>query len=342
MISTDTYKTEKVRRIDIIDALKGYSIFTIMIFHYLEFLNLPFPINKVIFFGGSGVHMFVLLSGLGLYYSHLNKPLSYAVFFRKRFFKIYIPYVFVVLISAIISTIVPIYYNSMYALGGHIFLYKMFDESIMRSYGYQLWFISMILQIYFVFYIIIWLKVRLKNKWFFLSGLIISFIWSLLVYATDNENERVWNSFFLQYYWEFALGMIIGEKLSKNQKIVNKEINNGFLFMIGLINCLLYALLALKGGAIGRLFNDYFALIGYSLLAIWLFNLNVRPLNRFFLYIGSISLPIYLLHILLLFTVSKLIDIRPELQIFLCLVLIFPLSALYQKGINRFFKIAKI
>ena len=138
-----------MKKIEIIEFLKGYSIFTIVIFHLLQEVSLPPIFEKAIFFGGTGVHLFILLSGLGLYLSFQNKPTDYFTFLKKRLNRIYLPYILVVLISALIALSIPIYENSNYALLGHIFLYKMFDSKIIESYGSQLWFISTIIQLYF-------------------------------------------------------------------------------------------------------------------------------------------------------------------------------------------------
>jgi len=333
---------QKMQRFEIIDFLKGYSIFTIVMFHYLQFLQLPDPYSELISFGGTGIHLFILLSGFGLYYSYINKPLSYITFLKRRFSKIYVPYIFIVLLSALISIFIPVYKNSLYALGGHVFLYKMFDNSIMGSYGYPLWFISMILQFYLSFHIIIWLKSKFKNKLFLISSVLISLSWALIVYLTDNESVRVWNSFFLQYYWEFALGIIIAERIVKKQKLTDKKINQFLLLVIALVNCALYGFLALEGGSWGKLFNDFFALIAYSLLAVFIFNLNIKLLNKIFLFIGSISLSVYLLHILVLLTLANLFDFNPIYIVLLSLIILFPLSVLYQKLVNIFFKISKL
>lgn len=331
-----------MKRLEIVDFLKGYSIFTIMIFHYLLFLNLNDPYNKLIFFGGTGIHLFILLSGFGLYYSFKNKPLSYPAFLKRRFSKVYFPYIFVVLISALISLFIPIYDNSLYALGGHIFLYKMFDESIIGSYGYQLWFISMIFQFYLTFHIIIWIKSKLKPNLFFISALLISLCWALFIFLIDKGDQRVWNSFFLQYYWEFALGIVIAEMVHNNKRISSKLTNQFSLIVIGLISCVIYAMLALKGGNWGKLFNDIFALTGYSLLAVFLYKLNIKFINKIFLFIGDISLSVFLLHYLVLFSVSKVFtQLDPVYVVILSLTLILPISYVYQKGVDTFFKFIK-
>jgi peptidoglycan/LPS O-acetylase OafA/YrhL len=66
-----------MKRFTIIEFLKGFSIFTIVIYHYLTRIKLPDACIKIIYSGGTGVHLFILLSGLGLYLSYLNKPQAY-------------------------------------------------------------------------------------------------------------------------------------------------------------------------------------------------------------------------------------------------------------------------
>jgi peptidoglycan/LPS O-acetylase OafA/YrhL len=332
------------KKYEIIDFLKGYSIFTIMIFHYLDFIKLPSPFNKVVFFGGSGVHLFVLLSGFGLYLSHSSKKLNYLNFLKRRLSKIYIPYIIIVTLSAFISFFLNIYDNSFYSYFGHVFLYKMFDESIISSYGFQLWFISMILQFYFTFHLIIYLKNKLNsNTIFFFLCVTISLLWSTSVFLLDKGNERIWNSFFLQYLWEFALGIILADKISKNSSFYGKESKLPTLLFFSIINIGIYGFLALKGGEIGKLFNDIFSLIGYSLLAIFIYKLNLKMINSFFLFLGNISMSVYLLHIIVLFIIKALLPTSETILIvIISLTLIVPLSVVYNKFINLIYKSIKI
>ncbi|PWJ43269.1 acyltransferase family protein [Sediminitomix flava] len=332
-----------MQRLQIVDFLKGYSIFTIMIFHFLQYLDVPSPLDKAICFGGTGVHLFVLLSGFGLYYSFIQKPLKYSVFLKRRLSKVYVPYIFIVLLSALISVFTPIYENSLYSLGGHIFLYKMFDESIMVSYGYQLWFMSMILQFYLSFHLLIWLKSKLKNSLFLITSSVISLSWAGFVLLIGKGDERIWSSFFLQYFWEFALGIVIAEKVYKKERLIGENFRHSFFLITGLICSAIYAYLALVAGDFGKLFNDFFALTAYASLAIYIYNLNLKAINSFFLFIGEISLSVYLLHILLLLSISVMADhLGATYIVIFTLLTIAPISMIYQRMINTFFRISKL
>ncbi|BDS11457.1 acyltransferase family protein [Aureispira anguillae] len=329
-----------MKRFEIVDFLKGYSIFATMTFHYCRHLKLSNPLEGIVSFGGTGIHLFIVLSGFGLYYSYIRKPLPYLPFLKKRISKVYAPYIFVVLLSALLSMFIPIYENSLYALGGHIFLYKMFDEHIIGSYGYPMWFISMILQFYFTFHLIVWCKSKLKNRTFLIASFFISISWALVVFLMNKESERVWNSFFLQYFWEFSLGMVLAEKVFENEGLLEKNPNQSLLLIIGVINCIFCGFLGMKAGDVGKLFNDFFALTGSACLATFLYNVKIKPLNQLFLFVGKISTAVYLLHILVILTITNLFDnLAPIHIVLLAGITVIPVSLVYQKMINRYYAI---
>ncbi len=84
------------KRLDIIDFLRGFSIFTIVVMHLMGGYDGMGTLKKVLAFGGAGVHVFIFCSGFGLYLSHLRKPLEYPQFLLRRFSKIWLPYAFAV------------------------------------------------------------------------------------------------------------------------------------------------------------------------------------------------------------------------------------------------------
>lgn len=156
------------KRYEIVDFLKGFSIITIVIMHliqnYIE--ACPHIMKKALSLGGTGVHVFFLCSGFGLYFAYMRRPLNYLTFIKRRFFKVYIPYIIVVIISAMI----PFMYegNHFEALLSHVFLYKMFVPEFESSFGGQLWFVSTIFQFYLLFVPLCKMKQRLSEKNFFL------------------------------------------------------------------------------------------------------------------------------------------------------------------------------
>jgi len=301
-------KTDKIIQIDF---LKGYSILTIVIYHLGQATHLPSLVAQLIDFGGTGIHTFIFTSGFGLYLSHLKKPLVFPQFLKKRATKIYTPYIIVVILSAILSLLIPIYDNSLYALLGHVFLYKMFDDTIIGSYGYQLWFISTIIQFYLIFPALVQLKKLLTDRFFIATGILITICWALIIYFAGVSEMRVWGSFFLQYVWEFMLGMVCAERFYRNGYGFWKQ-KKAVLIVIALVGLCLYGLMALRLGPKGRIFNDFPALFGYTALALLIFSLHINWVNRFILFTSKISYPLFLIHILVL----RLIQITCEYFLF--------------------------
>lgn len=134
----DTTVGIKSNRVVAIDYLKGFSIFTIVLMHLLNIMSaIPSKIQTLASIGGAGVHVFFLCSGIGLYLSYLKKKKNYYEFLKKKFIKIYIPYIIIVFISFLL----PWMYTGserFVALLSHIFLFKMFVSRFEVSFGMQL------------------------------------------------------------------------------------------------------------------------------------------------------------------------------------------------------------
>jgi peptidoglycan/LPS O-acetylase OafA/YrhL len=103
-------------RIGYIDFAKGFAILAIVCFHYLQPFAKGFMAHAIMF-GGSGVHLFFILSGFGLALSSQNTTLD---FYTRRGRKILIPYFISVSLIAAVNVFVPIYDDRVYAFGGHL------------------------------------------------------------------------------------------------------------------------------------------------------------------------------------------------------------------------------
>jgi peptidoglycan/LPS O-acetylase OafA/YrhL len=291
--------TQKKNKIEIIDFIKGYSILTIVIYHFFQNIDAAPLLSKAINFGGSGIHTFLFASGFGLYLSQLRRPLLYTDFLIQRGIKIYIPYILIVTLSAMISLFIPIYENTWNNYFSHIFLYKMFDDHLTGSYGYQLWFVSTIIQFYLFFPVIVKLRKIMPANAFLVTGLLISISWSVIILLIHKEYGRNWNGFFLTYMWEFMLGMYCGEAYLKREYAF-WNIRKATLAGIFFTGIALYAIMALKGGSYGRILNDVPAFFGYASLSVFIYLLNIKWVNRFLLYTAKISFSIFLIHFLVI------------------------------------------
>lgn len=150
-----------MKQLDIINFLRGYSIFTIVLMHLLQSYPIPSGLMKASSFGGAGVHVFILCSGFGLYLSYLNKPLSYQAFLKKRFGRIYWPMAIVCLVTSCWMLFQG--QEVLMPLLGNLFLFKMFVPELESSMGGQMWFISTIIQFYIAWPLIV--KLININRW---------------------------------------------------------------------------------------------------------------------------------------------------------------------------------
>ncbi len=324
------------KKIEVIDFIKGYSILSIVLFHYCQGLHLPSLLSKAINFGGTGIHTFLFASGFGLFLSHLRKPLGYGDFLKKRFTKIYIPYIIIVTLSALIALLIPIYENNWNNYFSHVFFYKMFDSHLIGTYGYQLWFISTIIQFYLLFPLIVKLRDWMPGRIFLVAGLFISFAWAFLFLALHREEDRNWNSFFLMYLWEFMLGMYCADIYLK-KGIEFWKIKRTALILMAVAGLALYSVLAIRYGRVGKTFNDIPALFGYASLCIMIYGFQIPVINRFIMFTAKISYSIFLIHFLVLNLVETACHglgmhgrlLPPALSLFVCYLAAVPLQKFF-------------
>lgn len=316
-----------MRKLDVVNFLRGYSISTIVIMHLVGMLGISGIWEKAAAFGGAGVHVFILCSGFGLYLSYLRKPLGYIAFLKKRFTRIYMP-------MAVLCVATAVWMACMgrewfMPLWGNLLLFKMFVPELESSMGGQMWFVSTIIQFYLAWPLIV--------KLFNIRGggvklaLIISLLWSTTVGLLGYAEERVWNSFFLQYLWEFCLGMKMAEIYHGNPKALE----------VPRWKCLLPLCMAGVGltGIMGfagwpwKLYNDIPSLMGYMSLALIIYKVGIKPLNRLLEWTNRFSYEWYLVHMLVFDIIFYCIGHNAPIAVVfvLCLLLSYSTAIAYSR-----------
>lgn len=324
-----------MKKLEVIDFFRGFAIFTIALMHLIKY-SLPGPLQAAAAFGGAGVHVFILCSGFGLYLSQLNRSISYAQFLKKRFSKVYWPYAIAVVLYALWQWFAGgfVCFKAK-ELASHLFLYKMFDNSLDISICYPFWFISTILQFYLFWPII----VRLMNHGHgLLVALFISVIWWIVVGILGYEDYRPWGSFFLQYLWEFALGMQLAKwykdgRFSEEDFFTKVDLRH--LIVAAVVGMALTGIMGKIGGTL-KLFNDIPSLVGYTSLLLILYKLNIWKINNLFSWSNKISYELYLVHSLVYVMIRYILsDCLPSvIEIVICLVMAYLCAYAY----NRFLK----
>lgn len=168
------------------------------------------------------MHVFILVSGFGHYLSYRKKPLGYGEFLKKGVGKVYWPYVVAVMLWGMWVLFTSETFPIMSVLS-HLLLYKMFDAELDVSLCYPFWFISTIIQFYICWPLIVRVfGVGGANSAKGLALAIgLSFIWATVVGLLGYEELRPWGSCFLQYLWEFVLGMWLADKYASSSTKVN-------------------------------------------------------------------------------------------------------------------------
>lgn len=281
-----------------VNFAKGLAISAIVLFHLIyEYMEVPEFLATASKFGGAGIHIFFLCSGFGLTLSQLRRPLGWKEFLGKRLRKVYIPYILVVLVSAAL----PWMYSGddrLAAVLSHVFLYKMFVPKYVISFGAQFWFVSTIIQFYFVFLPLERMRSTLGIRKFLSVCCAVSLGWMVFTAALGIHSQRIWGSFFLQYLWEFALGMCLGDMYHRG-KLETPRISLPLVGAITLAMLSLYGLMALKGGALAA-FNDVFGAAAMGGICLLLY--QIRILRPVFIGANSFSYEMYLVHILVMST----------------------------------------
>jgi peptidoglycan/LPS O-acetylase OafA/YrhL len=278
-----------------VSFLRGFAITTVIFMHLIQVFvaqgDIPQWLRFAASLGGTGGHVFVFCSGFGLYLSYLHRPVRAGEFLARRFLKIYIPYIIVVIITFLLPHGGD-EAERIRKLLSHVFLYKMFYERYVISFGMQFWFISTILQLYLLFPLLCWFREKTSRRALVLTGLLLSAAWWILMKATGLREYRIWGSFCFQYLWEFTLGMAAAEYMMDRESV---RIPLWGLFLTAAAGLGLQAVTALQGGWAAA-FNDIPALFGYGSAALLLYHFGRRILRPLFLRIDTISYEWFLVH----------------------------------------------
>ena len=280
-----------------ISFLRGFAITTVVLMHlvqlYLNDGDIPNWLQLASTAGGTGGHAFLFCSGFGLYLSYLKEPLSFGAFVKKRGLKIYLPYVLFLLVHFFLPHGSADEGERFRMLLSHIFLYKMFIEKYVISFGLHLWFLSTIFQLYFLFLPLCRLRRMTGRRAFILIGCAVSAVWWVVMYFTGLGSIRIWGSFCFQYLWEFMLGMMAAEYLSEREEV---SVALWKLALTAVLGLGLQAVMARRGGLAGAV-NDMPALFGYTALALLLYCAGGRLVQPVFLWVSGISYEWFLVHV---------------------------------------------
>ena len=274
------------------EVLMGLAIISILIFHYTEdcsLININF--NGFVkyyktYIGSSGVDIFLLLSGLGLYYSY-SKNNNLKDFYIKRIKRVLVPYF-------IIAIPVYIWYDLIYLSDGILSLLKnLFFVTLFTNNNILFWYIFFIIICYLIFPLIFKFIQRDNSyRGTFKISLIITIL-LIGIYFIYKYYPGLFNNYniMLLRFIPFILGILLGKLSYRSTRIEYSFIL--FILGIGMV------VLIRRNLIYNRVFLFIFLLSIFFWIIYFLDYLKNKDniFVKFFSFFGKYSLEIYLVHV---------------------------------------------
>ena len=182
--------------------LMGWAIIWIMMLHF-TFTQLH-PIGFIAQYGFAGVDIFMLVSGMGLYFS-LEKDDNIFRFYKKRLLRIFPTYFILGIIYSIF-----LFHDTILE-----YLFRYTTIGFWTGGKYSEWYVPSIVMLYLFAPLI---KKVFDSKKIWILGILISFILSLAYYLVDKEYLLDRDHFFFTYrITAFILGMVCAYWIKKDK-----------------------------------------------------------------------------------------------------------------------------
>lgn len=261
---------------------------------FLTSLNEPLEILRVLFsyFGHYGVQIFIFISAYGLTKRYESSAIKYLDFIITRFKTIYPSFIIAILIFAIIKAnwelgllgpLKYIYWNFELFLN-KILLISNFIPGQEFSLVGPWWFLSFIFQFYLVFPLLLFIQCKFGSR-----SLIYISVMTIIINVSLNGQIGKVNLYFtvIGHLPEFCLGIY----LAKKDKL-------GFEFP----NLLLF--ISIVVFTLGNIYEFFWHVSHLTALVILLFGYQLLYIKiskisypyRFFMYLGTISMPLFLVN----------------------------------------------
>ena len=284
-----------LKKLDFIDALRGYAILLVIFAHTGQMHPLDYPniFQSLINFGPRGVQLFFLVSALTLFLTSEKRfgidKRPYLSFFTRRFFRIAPLFYSGLLFYNLFS-------NDKITLEG-IFANLFFIDAINPSWQslYLVpgsWSISAEM-IFYLFFPILFLKIKSLNQsvWFTIISLIFAVILKIIFLKFSfGYNLNIWGSF-VPYVFPFSIP-VFGIGICFFFIIFKKDCKVGINALLA--SCVIILLMIIFEV---RFLYTYFIVILFGLIASALSNGQSFLSSNFLIkYFGKISFSMYMVH----------------------------------------------
>ena len=260
-------------------------------------------------FGWSGVSLFLLISGFLIHFGFLSKSSQFnsADFFGRRFWRIYPPYLVVLLFFCFSRD--NVLYHSLLTGAGlkdlfyHLFLLHNVNDQTYFSINPSFWSLALEAQLYLVYPILLYARKRVGITKVFGITLILSFLLlsvELIVPGLSKKLSFDSSVFKLWYIW--AAGAFLAEKVYQKERIFSAHL------IPMMVICFVLTILS-KAFLVSSYFTVYLATFFWLIFFEWfLFNEKIAVAGKYFKamsLIGLCSYSIYLIHQPYLFNIYQ-------------------------------------
>ncbi len=290
------------------DFFRGIAIILVFFFHCQLVIDIEFPNLKYVNFlldtkeyfklllkinpfgfGYTGVHLFLIISGFLIHYGYLknSSTFSWKTFYQKRFWRIYPPYLIVLLFYTFYSPWIKI---SMKDFFSHLFLIHNYEDDTFYSINPAFWSLALEVQLYLIYPLLLFLRKKINIEGCVLIGIMLNlFIKTMILYYPNASTDKFQLS--LPSYWFFwILGAYGAEKYFNGQKIFNGNGLKLIIIMLGYYILLLYFVDSIYLGFFWIYLLDYFLNTKFK-------KSTYQKIGyKFISFVGVCSYGIYLLH----------------------------------------------
>lgn len=276
----------KSNRIPELDGLRGLAALSVVLFHYTTRYNEYFGHSKALIFnfqyGHYGVLLFFMISGFVIFMT-LEKTKSASDFIISRFSRLYPAYwaaIGLTYAAVSIADIPKLKISAKTAAFNLTMLQSFFDVSNVDGVYWTL-------QVELLFYVIMLLlfkmkaldRIKLIISFWLLLGLVFMFFENLLgIKMSDTVSKLL----ILRYIPFFAIGMLFYDM----RKTKTASVQNYFMILLCVMTVMIY----------GGFFEGFLALFFCMIFSLFVKGNATFIGNRVFVFLGTISYPLYLLH----------------------------------------------
>ncbi|MFO0886575.1 MAG: acyltransferase [Pirellulales bacterium] len=317
----------RVQRLTSVDALRGLASLAVLVYHvYGDGFSKPGPDHPLLqciavpaSVGYVGVNLFLVLSGfcihMGVARQDALSGFNFVAFWKRRFFRLYPPYLAAMVLSVLIGIIgtisvsgglhfswPPSPYSNTNALVGdfwaHVFmLHILFPATIFGVFNPPLWSLALEEQLYAMYSIYLWLLARITSLRLTFIALVVSFVWRGITLVYLDNNSFPWLMQAPSRWFEWCLGALAAEFYCERVRLPKWCLRLWLCPVLLVGACCLQNLPPLGITGADPLYGvGFFILLNYYCQREKLGELSRGLLTRLLAFVGTWSYSLYLIH----------------------------------------------